>query len=346
MRDQNTSQASLGSSSTRQFLRSRSLRLAASFLAVYLIWGSTYLFIRFADETMPPLLMAGTRFVVAGAVLYIWARTQKAERPSRAHWKSTIIVGLLLLVGGNGGVVWAEQVLPSSVTALLISTVPIWIVLLDWLRPGGALPTLPTLIGLMLGFAGVAFLVGPGTGQQSVIGGSGNLLYALIVLLAAVSWAAGSLYSRSAKMPPVPLLGTGMEMLAGGAVLLALAAASGELGRVHFGAISLRSALSLLYLIVFGSLVAFTAYIWLLRNAPVARVATYAYVNPVVAVFLGWAFDHEELTVRTLLAAAVIVAGVVVITTFRSPGAASATEEARRQPAETSGAAHKPSSPA
>src|SRR5262249_23894162 len=144
-----------------------------------------------------------------------------------------------------------------SVTALLISTVPIWIVLLDWLRPGGALPTLPTLIGLLRGFAGVALLVGPGIGQQSVIGGSSNLLFALIVLLAAVSWAAGSLYSRSARMPPAPLLGSGMEMLAGGAALLVLGAATGELGEVHLGAISARSALSLLCLIVFGSLIAF-----------------------------------------------------------------------------------------
>lgn len=310
-------------------VRSHSVRLLASFAALYLIWGSTYLFIRFADETIPPFLMAGTRFAIAGAVLYTWTRMRGAKRPGRKYWKSALVVGLLLLVGGNGGVVWAEQVLPSSVTALLISTVPLWIVLLDWLRPGGTVPALPTVGGLLLGFAGVALLVtgetAAGTGAPG--GVSSAPLYALIVVLAAVSWAVGSLYSRSAKMPPVPLLGTGMEMLAGGAVLLVLGAATGELGQVHLQAVSLRSALALLYLIVFGSLIAFTAYIWLLRNAPVARVATYAYVNPVVAVFLGWAFDHEQLSARTLLAAAVIVGGVVVITTFRSPVRA-ATEKA------------------
>ena len=310
--------------------RSHSARLVASFAALYLIWGSTYLFIRFADETIPPFLMAGTRFVSAGAVLYIWTRLRGAERPGRMYWKSALIVGLLLLVGGNGGVVWAEQVLPSSVTALLISTVPIWIVLLDWLRPGGNVPALPTVGGLLLGFAGVALLVTAGTAGTSASGGASSTpFYAVIVLLAAVSWAVGSLYSRSAKMPPVPLLGTGMEMLAGGAVLLVLGVATGELGQVHLQAVSLRSALALFYLIVFGSLVAFTAYIWLLRHAPVARVATYAYVNPAVAVLLGWAFDHEQLSVRTLLAAAIIVGGVVVITTFRSPARpATETEKA------------------
>ena len=156
--------------------RSRSLRLVASFAALYLIWGSTYLFIRFADETIPPFLMAGTRFVIAGAVLYLWARMRGAERPGRVYWKSTLVVGLLLLVGGNGGVVWAEQVLPSSVTALLISTVPIWIVLLDWLRPGGNVPTLPTIGGLLLGFAGVALLVTAGATKGTSYPAAGRVL--------------------------------------------------------------------------------------------------------------------------------------------------------------------------
>jgi drug/metabolite transporter (DMT)-like permease len=295
----------------------RYLPLLASYLAVYLIWGSTYLFISFADQTLPPFLMAGTRFVVAGALLYFWARLQHAARPSRVHWRSAAIVGLLLLVGGNGGVVFAEQFLPSSLVALLVSTVPIWIAVLDWVRPAGVRPALSTGVGLVLGFVGVALLIGLDSGQKGMGGGSVYPLYGSVVLLAAISWAAGSLYSRTARMPDQPLLGNGMEMLAGGGVLLTLGIATGELNQIHLHSISARSVLALGYLIIFGSLVAFTAYIWLLQHAPVTRVATYAYVNPVVAVALGWAFDHEQLTGRTLIAAAIIVTGVAVITSFK-----------------------------
>jgi drug/metabolite transporter (DMT)-like permease len=295
----------------------RYLPLLASYAAVYLIWGSTYLFISFADETLPPFLMAGARFVIAGALLYVWARLHHAARPNTVQWRSAAIVGLLLLVGGNGVVVFAEQFVPSSLVALLISTVPIWIAVLDWARPVGMRPTLSTGLGLALGFIGVALLIGLDAGGGSTSGGSINPLYGSVVLLAAISWAAGSLYSRTAKMPDRPLLGTGMEMLAGGGVLLVLGIATGELGQVHLHSISARSVLALGYLIVFGSLVAFTAYIWLLQHAPVTRVSTYAYVNPVVAVVLGWAFDHEQLTGRTILAAAIIVTGVAVITSFQ-----------------------------
>jgi drug/metabolite transporter (DMT)-like permease len=304
--------------STLPMPRSRHyLPLLASYAAVYLIWGSTYLFISFADRTLPPFLMAGTRFVIAGALLYVWARLRHAARPSRVQWRSAGIVGLLLLVGGNGGVVFAEQFVPSSLVALLISTVPIWIAILDWTRPAGVRPTLSTGLGLVLGFVGVALLIGLNSGAGSTSGGSINPLYGSVVLLAAISWAAGSLYSRTAKMPDRPLLGNGMEMLAGGGILLVLGISTGELGQVHLHNISARSVLALGYLIVFGSLVAFTAYIWLLQHAPVTRVSTYAYVNPVVAVVLGWAFDHEQLTGRTILAAAIIVTGVAVITSFQ-----------------------------
>ncbi|MGO8946438.1 MAG: EamA family transporter [Ktedonobacterales bacterium] len=309
----------------------RYTQLVASFAAVYLIWGSTYLFIHFADETLPPFLMAGTRFLVAGAILYVWARLHHSGRPGRVHWRSAAVVGLLLLVGGNGGVVLAEEFLPSSLVALLISTVPIWIALLDWVRPEGRRPSLATAGGLLLGFAGVALLLGLNAEPTSSGTGAINPLYGLIVLGAAISWAAGSLYSRTASMPTRPLLGTGMEMLAGGAVLLVLGIATGELGKLDLHAISVRSALSLIYLIIFGSLIAYTAYIWLLQHAPVTRVATYAYVNPVVAVLLGWAFDHEPLTGRTLLAAAVIVSGVAVITSFQPRGPAR-DEAAERSP--------------
>jgi drug/metabolite transporter (DMT)-like permease len=291
------------------------VRVLAAFLIVYVIWGSTYLAIRFADETMPPFLMAATRFLLAGAVMYGWLRLRGAQRPTWVHWKSALIVGGLLLFCGNGGVVWAEQTLPSSLAALLVSTVPIWMALLGWLIPGGGRPSWKVGAGLALGFAGVALLVGgvPSTGAQAV-----NPVGIAVVLVAAVAWASGSLYSRVARFPSSPLLGTGMEMLAGGTLLLVAGLVTGEAGRIDAQAISAKSLLALGFLIVFGSLVAYTAYIWLLRVSTPARVSTYAYVNPVVAVFLGWAFDHEPVTGRTLLAAAVIVAAVVVITTMQA----------------------------
>jgi drug/metabolite transporter (DMT)-like permease len=290
-------------------------RVAAALGTVYLIWGSTYLAIRFAIETTPPLLMAGVRFFIAGAVLYSWMRLRGAPRPTRAQWGSAAIVGLLLLVLGNGGVVVAEQVLPSSITALLVATVPLWMALLDWARPDGVRPSAAAIVGLLFGFAGVALLIGP---AEFAGGGRVNLVGTIIVLVAAVCWASGSLYSRSGRLPSSPLMGTAIEMLAGGAILLVVGSARGELARVHLSAISARSAISIAYLIVFGSLVAFSAYIWLLRATTPSVVSTYAYVNPMVAVLLGWAFAGEQLTLRTLLAAAIIVAGVVVITSFQA----------------------------
>lgn len=288
-------------------------RVVAAFATVYLIWGSTYLAIRFAIETMPPFLMAATRFLLAGAVLYLWMRARGAARPSRLHWRSALIVGVLLLASGNGVVVWAEQLVPSSIAALLVAMVPVWMALLSWLRPGGRRPRALVLVGLALGFAGVGLLVFQGGAHGAL-----NPLGAGAVLLASLSWAAGSLYARTAHMPEVPLLGTGMEMFCGGAVLLVVAVVAGEPAKVHLQAVSLRSALALAYLVVFGSLVAFSAYVWLLRHVSPARVSTYAYVNPVVAVFLGWGFDNEPLTGRTLLAAAVIVAAVALVMAAQS----------------------------
>jgi drug/metabolite transporter (DMT)-like permease len=280
----------------------------AAFAAIYIIWGSTYLAIRFAIETMPPLLMAGVRFLLAGGLLYGWMRLSGTPRPTGINWRAAAIVGGLLL-GGNGAVTWAEQWVPSGLAALLIATVPLWMVLLAWLR-GGERPTLGVSAGLALGLVGIILLIGPG----ELLGGSHvDPIGALAIILGSVSWAAGSLYSRKAAMPKAPLLGTGMEMLAGGALLLLVGLATGEGAQVHLEAVSLRSVLALGYLIVFGSIVAFSAYVWLLRVVTPARASTYAYVNPVVAVFLGWALASEPLTPLTIVAAAVIVTAVALI---------------------------------
>jgi len=290
-------------------------KIAAAVAAIYIIWGSTYLGIRFAIETIPPFLMAGVRFLLAGAMLYGWARVRGAPRPLRVHWRSAAIIGALLLLGGNGGVTWGEQHIASGLAALLVATVPIWIAALDWLRPGGTRPDGPVIAGLLLGFVGILLLVGPG----NLGGGEGNYtLGTLAVLGAAFSWALGSLYSKRAPLPGDALQGIGMEMLAGGVWLWLAGTLAGEWGQLNLGAISLRSGLALAYLTLFGSLVGFTAYVWLLRVVSPARAATYAYVNPVVAVFLGWALAGEELTPLTLVAAAVIIAGVVITTTYRA----------------------------
>lgn len=298
-------------------------RLIIAFAAVYLIWGSTYLAIRFAIETLPPLLMAGIRFMIAGAILYSWTRRSEASRPAPHHWRHATVIGGLLLLGGNGGVVWAEQRVPSGLTALLIATVPFWMVLLDWVRRDGVRPTGRVVLGLFLGFAGAGLLVGPG---EFAGGGRVDLVGAGVLMLASLSWATGSLYSRRARLPESPLLTTAMEMLAGGVLLMVLGLLTGEGARLNLEGLSLRSLLSLSYLIVFGSLVGFTAYIWLLRHTTPTRASTYAYVNPVVAVILGWAVANEPLTARTLVAAAVIIPAVALIISQRIPPASKAEQ--------------------
>ncbi|HEU4700715.1 MAG TPA: EamA family transporter [Gemmatimonadales bacterium] len=307
-------------------------QVLAAFAAIYLIWGSTYLAIRFAIDTVPPFLMAGTRFLVAGLLLTGWARLRGAPRAAPRHWASATLLGFLFLVCGNGGVVWSEQRLASGLAALLVAIVPVWTVLFDWLRPGGRRPGALVVAGLLIGLAGVAILVIPGGGT----GGAVDLVGALAVIGATIAWAIAAVSQGSLPLPASPLLATGMEMLMGGVLLLAVGAAHGELARFHLAAVTPRSALALAYLIVFGSLVAFTAFVWLLRVTQPARVATYAYVNPVVAVLLGWAFAGEALSARTLVGAGVIVAGVVLITTARARAATPAAR-AREVPAEVTG---------
>ena len=286
--------------------------MASAFAIVYVIWGSTYLAILFAIDTMPPFLMASARFLVAGALLYWWARfISGARAPTLVQWRSAAIVGLLLLLGGNGLVVWSEQRIPTGMAALLVGTVPCFMVLIDWLRRGGLRPSGRVVAGLGLGLLGLVWLVGP----DSVMGGGrADLLGASALVFASFSWAVGSIYSRHAPLPDSPFLGTAMQMLAASVALFAVSAALGEPWQFDPGAVSLRSVLSFLYLVVLGSIVAFSAYIWLLRVSTPARVSTYAYVNPVVAVLLGWALAGEELTARMVVAAAVIVSGVALIT--------------------------------
>ncbi len=288
-------------------------RVLLAFAIVYLVWGSSYLAIRFGLETLPPFLMAGARFALAGALLLAWARQRGVARPTAMNWRAALVGGALMFLVANGGVVWAEQYVPSSIAALMSATIPLWIVLIDWLRLGAARPGLSVLAGLALGFGGIMLLVGPPPG-------GGDPLYMAGVLLLCVTpigWSAGSLYSRRGGLPVSPILATGMQLLCGGLLLLALGVLAGELNGFALAAVSLRSWLALAYLTVIGSVITFSAYIWLLRVEDPARVGTYAFVNPLVAVALGAWLGAEPITARTLLAAALVIAGVVLITLFR-----------------------------
>ncbi|HET9886525.1 MAG TPA: EamA family transporter, partial [bacterium] len=280
---------------------------------------------RYAIETLPPLLMAASRWIVPGIAFISWARIRgSAPAPTAEHWKTTAIVGVFLLVGGNGIVSWAEQWVPSGWAALLIATVPLWMALLQWAiaRQRGRSHSLAPLaaFGIALGFAGVAILLAA-SGKMSGISNEGfdsrSITGSFMLILAALLWAIGSLYSREASLPSSPILATGMQMLCGGIALLILGSLTGEWSRVELSQVSARSFLALLYLMSFGSVLGFTAYVWLLRVSSPEKVATYAYVNPVVAVFLGWIAGGEPVTSGVLAASAVIVGSVVLITSAR-----------------------------
>lgn len=296
--------------------KSLNWQVIGAFAAIYLLWGSTYLAIRFALETLPPFLIAGARFIVAGAVLYALARRQGAAPPQRVHWRSAVILGFVLFVLNNGSLMWAETRVSSGMAALLIATVPLWMVLSGWLIFRGQRPGRQVLVGLLIGLAGILLLVGPGAAQQV------DTLGAVVLIFASFAWAYGSLLSQRLAKPASALLSAGMNLLAGGALLVLASTLTGELAAFNPAAVSLKSALSVVYLTIFGSIIGFGSYMWLLANVPADRVATYAYINPVVAVVLGWALAGESLTPQTLVAAAVIVMAVVLITTARAATAA------------------------
>lgn len=287
--------------------------LILAFASVYIFWGSTYLAIKYAIETLPPFLMAGARFMFAGGVLYIASTFSKDfERPTFAHVKTSFIVGTLLLLGGNGGVVIAQHCIPSSVAALLVATEPFWIVILSWLWLKGERPSWKAVLGILVGFAGVWLLISGRSGGGGFE--NGQLLGAIAVVAAAAMWATGSIYGLKATTPKSSLQTAGMQMLAGGAMLFIAGSIRGEWATFDAAAVSARSLAGMVYLIVFGSLVGFTAYSWLLKNAKPSNVATYAYVNPVIAVVLGWLIASESMTGMMLVGAGVVVGSVVLIT--------------------------------
>ncbi len=292
-------------------------RAWAALIAVYIVWGSTYLAIRFTIETIPPFISAGIRFLISGAILFAWRRLSGDPTPRKVEWRSAAIVGLLLLLGGNGGLVWAEQHIPSGIASVFIATTPLWMVLIDFVRPGGKRSNWLTWLGVLVGLFGIALLANPWQAHTAASPPL-NPLGIIVLLIAALSWSIGSLYSRNAALPSSPLLGTGMEMLVGSAGLFAFATLIGEWKQFDLASISLRSVGGLTYLIIFGSGIGFVAYTWLLRNAPTSIVSTYAYVNPVVAIMLGSIFANEPLETIEKISALIILAGVVLITSSKS----------------------------
>jgi drug/metabolite transporter (DMT)-like permease len=284
-------------------------------IALYIVWGSTYLGIKVAIETIPPFLHAGIRFLISGLILVIWQRSAGHSLPTRKQWMSTAIIGTLLLLGGNGLVAWAEQFIPSGIAALIISSSPMFLVIGEAIRPNGVKPNWQGIVGILIGFAGIFILIGP-----TEISGSATKLNPLgiaALLAAELFWSTGSMYSKSVDLPKSSLMNTGAQMLMGSISLFIVSLFSGELHGWDVTAVSARSLYGLSYLILVGSLVGFVSYGWLLQNAPISLVSTYAYVNPIVAVFLGTLFANEALEPRIGLATAIIIGSVIFINSTR-----------------------------
>ncbi|MCR4342041.1 MAG: EamA family transporter [Gemmatimonadaceae bacterium] len=290
------------------------LKLLSAFAAVYLIWGSSYLAIIWGLETMPPFLLGAARFIAAGSILYAIAAARGGAKFSRRQLLNASVVGALLPFLGNGSLIWAQQKIPSGIAALIVATVPLWMVVIqtivEHVRPGRQIWT-----GVGLGIIGLAILVGTG----GEVPGAIHVPSALILCGGSIAWATGSIYSRNADLPDSGLASAALTMLAAGVFFSAASFAAGDHRTVDLAEVSLRSVVGLAYLAIFGSVIAYSAYIWLLQVSTPARVATYAYVNPVIAVFLGWAFAGEPISVRTMVAAGVILAAVILITTAPQP---------------------------
>ncbi|MDZ4724377.1 MAG: EamA family transporter [candidate division Zixibacteria bacterium] len=291
------------------------LQLILAFGAVYIIWGSTYLANQFAIASIPPFLMGGVRCILSGVILYIWAHYQGAAKPSLREWKYAAIIGSFLMVGGTGLIIWALQFVPSGLTALLVGTVPLWVVLIDWLRPGGQKPSRLLLSGILLGAVGVAFLIAP----TKIVGLArlDNFWAIVLILGSEISWSIGSVFSRNVPAPDSKIQSAGMQLFAAGIILTALATITGEFGRFNPELVTSPSIWAMVYLVTFGTL-AFAAYAWLLRTTTPGKAASYAFVNPVIAIFLGSVLANEPVTVRTIISSIIIISAVVIVVGAKS----------------------------
>ncbi len=291
-------------------------QLVLAFLCIYIVWGSTYLAMRFAVATIPPFLMGATRFLIAGALLVAWSAARGQAAASRLAWRNAAIVGGMLLFWGNGSVAWAAQRVPSGLMSLLVATVPLWMVLLEGAR--GRRATVPQLVGVAIGLVGVSLLVLPADGSWR--NAPVDPVGAVVLVMGSFAWTAGSLFSREAEQARYAPMASGMQMLCGGAMLLLLGIATGEPARLSMDTVSTRSTLSVVYLVIFGSLVGFSTYMWLLKKASPSAVGTYAYVNPAVAVMLGVLLAGETVPPRAVLAMTIILGGVALVSLAPKPG--------------------------
>jgi drug/metabolite transporter (DMT)-like permease len=295
------------------------MRVLIAFASVYVLWGSTYLLIKYAIETIPPFLLGTTRFIASGAVLYALARWRGAAKPTAYELRMAAITGVLMLGFGNGGVMLAEKTVPSGVVALIVSSVPIWVVLIDWLRPKGVRPRKTMFVGLALGVAGMVILIGP----KAIVGeGHIDSVGTGILLVGSVSWSIGTLMTRWSKRPGSPLVFAALQMLAAAGAMGVMSLISGDWRQFSWSGLTTLSVVSFWYLVIAGSIIGYTAYVYLLGVVSAAKAATYAYVNPIIAVVLGWLFASEPLSARTIVAAAVILGGVALITSGQAAKAA------------------------
>ncbi|HUP90456.1 MAG TPA: EamA family transporter [Longimicrobiales bacterium] len=285
-------------------------KVIAAYAAIYIIWGSTYLAIKYGIETFPPFALGAVRFLFAGIILFAWARWRSDVKLQRVHWLHAFFIGMLMLGVGNGAVVWSEQRIPSGIAALIVAIIPLMVVVIEWVRPGGRRPRALVLVGVLVGLGGLALLVGPSFGS----GGAIDLTGVGVLLIGSLAWSIATVFGKQAKVPGYPPITSAMQLLSGGVCLTVLSLSAGEGPKLIAMDVTTKGVLSVLYLAIFGSIVAFSAFSWLMRTANSARISTYAYVNPVVAMLLGWLFANEEMTVRTLIAAGVVLAGVVLIT--------------------------------
>jgi drug/metabolite transporter (DMT)-like permease len=296
------------------------LQFAIAYTAICLIWGSTFLAIRFALGSFPPFLMAGVRFLIAGAILFAIAKAQGVELPSRQHWQSALVTGFLLFLVFNGGLVLAVGRIHSSIVAVLSTTIPVWMVIIEWLRPNGTRPNLGIIAGLALGLVGIAILVQPWNYLQSSSGAATTDVWGVVFsILAMIGWSLGSIFARSLALPKSPFMTTALQMLLGSVMLTGVGTVMGEWAKVDAARVTTSALMALLFLIVFGSIVAYSAYMWLLRNASPTLVSTYTYVNPVVAIILGWALAGEPVTWRLMVALVFILGAIYCLARFRTP---------------------------
>lgn len=292
----------------------KTITITMALLSVYIIWGSTYLGIKIAIETFPPLLMAGIRFMIAGILLYGFIVYKERKHPKLIEWRDTTVIGALLLLGGNGLVVIAEQTIPTSIAAIVIATVPLWMIVIAWLLKSQTKPNKSVFMGTLIGFVGVAVLMFPSHQENFRF----DIFGLLLTLFAAILWSLGSIYSQKATLPSSTILSTAMQMISGGIILVIVATLAGEWQQVNPESFSARSFFALIYLIVFGSLLGFSAYVWLLKNVSPYLASTYAFVNPIVALFLGYFFADEVLSFKALIATVLIISAVIMITFFKA----------------------------